>query len=760
MIVSEPAFARSLKKKEIEVDLAIVGGGMAGVCAAITAAREGMKVALVQDRPVLGGNASSEVRLWALGATSHMGNNNRWAREGGVIDEIMVENLWRNRKGNPIYFDALLLEKVRLEPNITLLLNTAMVGLEKDGETRIKLLHAFCSQNSTLYDISAPLFCDASGDGIMGYLAGAAYRVGAESADEFNEPFAPDESYGELLGHTIYFYAKDTGAAVKYVAPDFALKDINKIPRHDHIEVKQYGCSLWWLEYGGRMDTVHDTEEIKWELWKVAYGVWDYLKNSGKFPETENQTLEWIGTIPGKRESRRIEGDYMLRQSDIVEQKRFDDAVSFGGWAVDLHPADGVYSTQSSCTQFHSKGVYQIPYRTMYSRNVENLFTAGRLISVSHVAFGSTRVMMTCAHNAQAVGMAAAVCLENDLMPRDLVETGRMGVLQRRLRRKGQFIPHLSPLEDTQDLVRSARLSASSESKITGFSANAGYAKLDCSRALLLPVQAGSMPGLTFYFSSQDDKELTFELRRSVREGNFTPDQTLEILKIPLAKGDGVPVKVEFQSIVHQSEYVFVCIHRCPGVTIAQSEEHHTGVMALIHRANKAVAKGAVQIPDEGSGFDRFEFWLPERRPVGKLLAVKFEPPLSGFGVEQLKSKYVRPFIQSNAWVADANDSKPTLQVQWEAPQRISELVLYFDVDYDHAMESVQFQHADSVVPFCVRSFRLLDQAGNLLAENEENYQGRVVITLEEPVSTSGLTLELLATHGAPAALFSIQAFS
>ncbi|WP_309396341.1 FAD-dependent oxidoreductase [Cerasicoccus maritimus] len=759
MTISEPALSRALKKIDLEVDLAIVGGGLAGVCAAITAAREGVKVALVQDRPVLGGNASSEVRLWALGATSHQGNNNRWSREGGVIDEICVENLWRNREGNPIYFDALLLEKVRLEPNITLLLNTVMVGLEKNGASRIKLLHAFCSQNSTMYDISAPLFCDASGDGIMGYLAGAAYRVGAEAAEEFNEPFAPDEAYGELLGHTIYFYAKETGEPVKYVAPDFALKDINAIPRHDQIEVKQYGCSLWWLEYGGRMDTIHDTEEIKWELWKVAYGVWDYIKNSGKFPEAENQTLEWIGTIPGKRESRRFEGDTMMSQSDIIEQKRFDDAVSFGGWAVDLHPADGVYSERSGCTQFHSKGVYQISYRAMYSRNIDNLFTAGRLISASHIAFGSTRVMMTCAHNAQAVGMAAALCRENNLEPRDLVEPSRMCALQRRLRRKGQFIPHLTLPEDAEDLVRMARLSASSESRIAGFPDDGGYASLDCSRALLLPVQAGSMPELTFTFNAPKDTELTFELRRSVRAGNFTPDETLESVTLPLAKGEGVPVTVKFQATLPQNEYIFVCINQCPGVTIAQSKAHHTGVMALVHSANKKVAKSAVQMPDEGSGFDSFEFWLPERRPLGKLPAVVMNPPLPGFGVDQLASDYERPFVQSNAWVADVNDAQPTLQVQWEEPQQIAELVLYFDVDYDHAMESVQWHHPENAMPFCVKHFRLLDDAGNCLAESTGNYNGRVKISLESPVNTRALKLELLDTHGAPAALFSIQAF-
>src|SRR5262249_31633125 len=162
---------------------------------------------------------------------------------------------------------------------------------------------------------------------------------------------------------------------------------------------------------------------IKWELWKVVYGVWDYIKNSGKFPEAETLTLEWVGTIPGKRESRRFEGDFILSQRDLVEQRTHFDAVAFGGWARDWHPPHGgdrVYSELLPCTQWHSKGVYQIRYRCLYSRTIDNLFLGGRIISVSHVAFGSTRVMATCGHTAQAIGMAAAVCRESGLVPRDL----------------------------------------------------------------------------------------------------------------------------------------------------------------------------------------------------------------------------------------------------------------------------------------------------------------------------------------------------
>lgn len=303
----EPAAAsREFQARNIEADLCICGGGFAGTIAAIAAARKGVSVVLVQDRPVLGGNGSSEVRLWILGATSHMFNNNRYAREGGLVDEILLENLHRNPEGNPLILDTILLEKVTDEPNIQLFLNTALIGCEKDGD-RIGSIKAFSSQTSLQFNVKAQQFIDCTGDGVLSFLAGAPFRVGAEKRDEFGELFAPSSEYGHLLGHSIYFYSKNVGRPVKFVAPSYALKDVeSEIPRFKSFSTKEMGCNLWWIEYGGRLDTVHDTEKIKWELWSVVYGVWDYFKNSGRFPEAENLTLEWVGTIPGKRESRRF----------------------------------------------------------------------------------------------------------------------------------------------------------------------------------------------------------------------------------------------------------------------------------------------------------------------------------------------------------------------------------------------------------------------------------------------------------------------
>lgn len=749
---------RKPKAETVQADLAIIGGGMAGTCCAITAARMGLKVVLVQDRPVLGGNASSEVRLWILGATSHMGNNNRWAREGGVIDEILVENLYRNPEGNPLVLDALLLEKVHQEPNIRLFLNTAAHDLEKQGADRIKMVRAFCSQNSTEYLISAPYFVDASGDGILGFLAGAAFRMGAEPADELDEKFAPDQGYGALLGHSLYFYTKDTGKPVRFIPPSFANTDISKLPRFKTFNLRQDGCRLWWVEYGGRKDTVHDSEEIKWELWRIVYGIWNHVKNSGEYQDVANLTLEWVGTIPGKRESRRFEGDYMLNQKDLVEQRDHFDAVSYGGWALDLHPADGVYSKDPGCTQWHSKGVYQIPFRTMYSKNIQNLFLTGRLISASHVAFGSSRVMATCAHNAQAVAMAASLCLRNNLLPRDLLQDSWMRRLQSALLRSGQYLPKFR-LTDNEDLVPQAAIHTSSEYSLLELPFDGPWRMLEFSMAQMVPLPIGKFPAMTIQLNAQASTQLSVELRKSRKTGNFTPDQVLEQISLPVQKGEGY-YTLDFDSVNETPQYVFVCLMANDQVEVRCSGSRLTGILSVFNQFNKAVAVSSVQQPPKDIGIDSFEFWVPERRPKGHNLAFRLDEPLQVFGKENLHNGIFRPVLQPNCWMADQVDPQPTVTLRWKEPRLIEKLRLYFDTDFDHPLESTLMGHPECQIPFCVRAYRILDDSGAQVYAQAQNHQTINEVVFETPVHTTSLTIAIEPLpNGVPVALFGIACY-
>jgi hypothetical protein len=720
---------------------------------------------LVQDRPVLGGNASSEVRLWILGATSHMGNNNRWAREGGLVDELLVENLYRNPEGNPVLLDALLLETVANEPNVTLLLDTAVNDVERADSGAIRAVHAFCSLNATRYTLDAPLFCDASGDGILGFLSGAAFRIGSEARSEFGEALAPVAANDECLGHTIYFYSKDTGRPVAYVPPAFALKDISAIPRWRDIRGGDSGCRFWWLEWGGKLDTVHDTETIKWELWRIVYGVWNHIKNSGQFPAMATHTLEWVGLIPGKRESRRFAGDCVVTQQDIVEQRRHADDVSFGGWAVDLHPADGVYSAASPCTQWHAKGVYPIPYRAMYSRSVPNLFLAGRLISASHVAFASSRVMATCAHGAQAVGLAAALCSRARVAPRELLEPTRMAALQRALLRTGQYIPGVA-LDDPADLARSARITASSELRLGALAPSGETLPLADSWGMMLPVQPGRAPRIEIAVDASEATTLRAELRVSDRPDNHTPNVTVATLDVSLGAGAGQRVPLAFEASFDAPRYAFVCLKKNAAVAVHLSDWRVTGVLSVCHTGNPAVAKSATQTPPPGSGMETFEFWTPQRRPAGKNFALRIEPPLACFDAAQLKNGFARPTRQPNAWVADFADAQPWLRLEWPSAQTLARVELCFDTDFDHPMESVQFGHPERVVPFCVRDVSIAVRADENSVESEiahirKNHQSRVVVRLAQPVTAKVLLLRLAPpTAYVPAALFDVRCYA
>lgn len=758
MIKSEAINARSFASNTIDADLVITGGGLSGACCAITAARQGLRVVLVQDRPVLGGNSSSEVRLWILGATSHMGNNNRWAREGGVIDEVLVENMYRNPEGNPVIFDTVLIDKVISEPNITLLLNTVVYEVEKKDANTISALKAFCSQNQTEYLLKAPLFCDASGDGVVGFLAGAAFRMGAESMEEFGEKFAPSREYGELLGHTMYFYSKDTGKPVKFIPPSYALEDITKIPRFKTFNAKDFGCRLWWIEYGGRLDTIHDTEKIKWELWKVVYGVWNHIKNSGQFPEAENLTLEWVGTIPGKRESRRFEGDYIIRQQDVVEQLAKEDAVAFGGWSIDLHPADGVFSEKPGCNQWHSKGIYPLPYRSMYSKNIGNLFLAGRIISATHVAFGSTRVMATAAHGAQAVGVAAAVCKEKNILPSAIWNDGHIGELQHRLLQTGQHIPGLS-LKDNNDIAQTAAVTASSELVLTELPEENLLKPLEQSVAQMLPLPAGKLAPFIFHAQSETATQLEVELRISGINGNYTPDVTLEKKTIDIVPGRNC-IQIQFEAELKEDTYAFITFLKNPQIQLHFTEKRVTGVLSVFNGINKAVSNYGKQTPPADIGVDEFEFWCPQRRPAGQNLAFKYAAGINGFGAANIRNGIDRPTTQPNAWVADFSDAKPSITLRWDKPQELSAIDLFFDTDYDHPMESVLMSHPESVMPFCVRNYVIKDDKGNILAEKKNNYQTYNRIVLENAVVTAALVLEVEhPSVNVPAAVFGVRCY-
>ena len=433
---------------------------MAGVCAAIAAARLGSKVVLIQDRPVLGGNASSEIKMHIVGADNH--GNRPGARETGLLEEFRLEDAVRNPHRSYSQWDLLLYEKVIQEPNITLLLNAACVGCAVDGSStqrRIRSIRVQRHSTEEEFEIVAPFYADCSGDGRLGLEAGADFRMGRECCEEFGETLAVEKADNQTLGSSILFTARQYEKPQPFRRPHWVRRFRKEEFKFRAVQSFEYG--YWWAEWGGQLDTIHDNEKIRHELLRIALGIWDYVKNSGDHPDSAHWALDWVGAIPGKRESRRFLGPKILTQGDLESGRLYDDVVAYGGWWLDLHPPTGVDAINESPCVHHRIPLYGIPLRALYSRNVGNLFFAGRNMSATHVAFSSLRVMGTCAVMGQAVGAAAAMLREKVGMIGELVDKPAMKRIQQSLLRQDAYLPGIKN-EDEHDLARIAIVTASS----------------------------------------------------------------------------------------------------------------------------------------------------------------------------------------------------------------------------------------------------------------------------------------------------------
>lgn len=442
---------------DLSADIVVAGGGLAGVCAAISAARRGAKVVLLQDRSRLGGNSSSEVKMHVVGATCHKGRPG-W-REGGLIEELRLADAVNNPQRCWELWDLLLYDKVISEPNITLLLETTLYSATKNGD-RIESVMARCDKSEHLYRIKAPLFVDATGDSRLALESDAEFRWGREARSEFNESLAPETADKETLGSSILFTSRRYDRPMPFSPPRWARGVTKEHLKFRSTNTWEYG--YWWIEWGGNLSTIHDNERIRFELLAITMGVWDYIKNSGNHPDSANWALDWVGMMPGKRGSRRVMGDVIVTQNDLMRGD-FEDAVAMGGWPMDDHPPGGFdHPELPPNAVLKTAEVYDLPLRAMYSRNVSNLMMAGRNISATHAAFTSTRVMATCAAVGQAVGTAAAQCVRDGLSPRQLYRNKeQLARLQQALLRDDQSIRSRRN-EDPLDLARTAKVRASS----------------------------------------------------------------------------------------------------------------------------------------------------------------------------------------------------------------------------------------------------------------------------------------------------------
>ena len=424
-----------------DVDFCVVGGGMAGLCAAIAAARHGASVVLMHDRPVFGGNASSECRVHVCGADIH--NSVKNMRETGILEEIRLENLYRNPNRNFSIWDSILYEKVLAEPNITPLLNCSCLKAEMSGAA-IRSVTGWQLTTQTHHQVRARIFADCSGDAVLAPLTGAEHRMGREARAEYDESIAPLEADEKTMGMTCLFQSREYDTPQPFEPPSWA-------HRYDACEALPYGprghrwwqMGYWWVELGGERHSIHDTEALRDELLKITYGVWDHIKNRcPSRDEARNWALEWIQFLPAKRESRRYVGEHVLTQNDIEAGGPFEDRVAYGGWSMDDHHWAGFRAVEigAPATVFHkAPSPYGIPYRSLYSRNVANLMFAGRDASCTHAAMSSTRVMGTGSSMGQAVGTAAALAVAKGISPAEM--TSHMPELQQTLIHDDAYLP-------------------------------------------------------------------------------------------------------------------------------------------------------------------------------------------------------------------------------------------------------------------------------------------------------------------------------
>ncbi|MDY3678396.1 MAG: FAD-dependent oxidoreductase [Actinomyces urogenitalis] len=769
-------------------DLVVIGGGLAGCCAAIAAARQGLSVSLVTNRPVLGGNSSSEVRVWVVGATAH--GTQRFARETGIMGELFLENQYRNPEGNVIYWDQVLLDAVRAEPGISLHLNTDVheVRTSADG-TRIESVSGWAMQTETWYTFTGSVFADCTGDGLVGALAGASYMLGREGAEDFSEEWAPPVADRQLLGSSMFFYSKDTGKPQKFVAPNCAVNiEDTPIPRNRIIRTGDNGCHYWWIEWGGHLDIVGDADRIRAELESVIYGVWDYIKNSGNF-DADTLTLEWVGTIPGRREYRRFVGDHVLTQNDLMEQVEFDDAVAYGGWSIDLHPVEGMYASDPGARQRYSDGPYQIPFRSLYSKDLSNMLMAGRDISATHVAEGSARVMATCATQGEAVGTAASLMVRQNLTARQLAE--RAGRLQQLLLREDASVLGVAR-QDPDDLLAGATVRASSWQRQVATGSFLPPAAdlpqgarpshlgapvlasmpMDHDLAVVLPVDP-RLDRVDLLVDADAPTELEAELWTTGKPQNYVPKDLVRTVSVQVPHAaDAVTVSIDLDWQPEEPANAVLVLRRNPHLAVALTNRYPYGLMLLERRGEDGPAFDA-RIPDEPGQL--LTTWVA-RDHRGTVPVLAAYPATAAWAPERALDAYQRPYGGPHMWVSALDDgaARPCpdgeleewIELEMVQPRTVASIRLVFNDDVDADLINLHHHSTDwEVAPTLVRDYRLEGRMAGpggqwvTLARGENN-RHRHAIHDVAPLVLDALRLVVTRTGGAPfASLSAIKAY-
>jgi hypothetical protein len=776
------------KHMEQSFDLVVAGGGLAGVCAALAAARHGLKTCLVQERPVLGGNASSEIRVTPHGAGCH----HVWARETGLIAEVQWEERFRNHEPivhdggwiNSVY-DQVLYDFVTREPNLTLHLNTTVLRVLMEGggdqvevppnaakgyyerpacapSRRIAALVARTLSAEVEMVLRAPLFVDATGDALVADRAGCGWRMGTESKAETGEWHAPEKASTDTMGNTIYIRAKDLGRDAPFIPPAWAALHHDpdffyKQGRHP----RDPRGGFWWIEIGMPWHTIHDNETMRHELTRHAYGVWDWMKNHDPVMKEKCRTwaLDFLGQVPGKRESRRVLGRHWFNENEIQARVRYPDEVAYGGWRIDLHTPGGLLAPTSEPSLaagteddeygiMGSVGPYGIPLRSLMARDVDNLFLAGRCFSTTHAALGSPRNMATCSLMGQAVGTAAALMRDRGMDLPTLAEDAASGgaaiqAVQQALLRDGCFLPNFAN-NDSADLARSSTASSSSSALLYGLSPDGAAphermwtgprASLDKKLAQNLWCSGGRLDRLELCLDNTGPAPVQVPVKLvkadSVFDYRVGGSGTLAEGTLPVPPGSGRWVGWDVSLGGLFPGWLRLEIGPAPDVYCV----HTRGILP---------------------GHNAYGHLSPTRlRPRHAGLAFKVSPPQSAFGPEQVLTGVTRPHASPNQWRSDPSQGLPQwLQLEWETAQQITRIELTFP---GQLLAESHIEEGFSVARQVAKDYTLEVDAGDgvwhEVARVEGNHAWRRAHGLPAAVAARRLRVVVTATNGDPAA--------
>jgi hypothetical protein len=744
-----------------DFEFVVVGGGLAGMCAAITAARAGVKTALVQDRPVLGGNAGKEIRVTPVGADNC---NSLYSRETGLIEEIFLKNLHDNPNFSYEGLDIVLKSFTKAESNLTCFFNTSIVEVEVDATKKLlKSVKGYTSGSETWHTFSSPLFADCTGDGTVGALAGAPFRIGIEAKGEFGESMCEETGQNYCMGGTVQFHTTDTGHPKPFFKPEWVSLDLNEDDfgptRPVTKDFFRNKGGYWWIELGGDLDTVHDTEKICESTTEIVYATWDYLKNKSSLKERlVNYELDWVAPIAGKRESRRLEGDYILSMGDIETQKHFGDAVAFGGWGFDHHPPGGFFDHVNGSYHVYHAAPYNVPLRCLYSRHTNNLFMAGRNISASHYALSSTRVMFTTAQLGEAVGMAAAICIKEQQLPRQIIQDKFIVKVQNDLIKNDHHL-HNWPIALPDDIASLARITASSTLASPDVKTSFKTELLEEDKMLLFPIVTDRLEGIVLYLDALHNTTLQAELFQGPENNSTFPTDLLWSGKVSIEKGDFQCVSIPVACHISRQGWHFLVVKSNVGIAL------HTG-KANVGTSNYSLRPDDPIRPDPSSKWHTGKAALyAEGEFQNEAFCFELHPQQPVYGPENVINKYSRPTNQPNIWASVNTDfAEPEwIDLHWDSIRSPRQIDVIFDSMLDFHFIQKWGGYKNNVLPSIVKHYRLwaYDSQGNktLIEEIKNNYQRlcKHHCGLKEVKS---IRLEILATNGLNRAhVYSIRVF-